>query len=224
MKQILIILPSRSRNDKIEGFYEFWRKNNDGYSEVLTCLDEDDPMLNKYKRHKDINYNVGPGKSFSDVCNRAFSKYSNYKYYYIMSDDHRIKSKGWETVFSKKISDSGGKGVAYGNDLMFGEKLSTAAFVSGNIFRALGFVTLPELIHMFTDAFWMEIGKGLNKLFYFPDIIIEHLHYSVNKSSVDSIYLSVNNKIVYNHDRRVFNKWKKQKMLQDIKRIVDYTE
>ncbi len=222
MKPILIILPSKGRPEKIEGFYETWRRTTNGLSEVVTFLDEDDPALRKYKKHKDITFDIGSGKSFSDACNRAFKKNPNYKYYFIVSDDHRLKSDNWEKRFTNIIEENGGKGVSFGDDLMYGNKIASAALVSGNIFRSLGFVTLPGLIHMYTDAFWTEIGRKLNKLFYFPDIIIEHLHFTVGKSPVDSIYLSVDNKIVYEHDKKVFNTWKREQMKNDIEKIKAY--
>lgn len=222
MKPILIVLPSKGRPEKIEGFYETWRKTTNGLSEVITFLDEDDPSLKKYKKHKDITLEIGSGRSFSDACNRAFNTHPNYKYYFIVSDDHRIRSKNWEKRFTNIIEENGGKGVSFGDDLMYGDKIASAALVSGNIFRALGFVTLPGLIHMYTDAFWTEVGRRLNKLFYFPDIIVEHLHFTVGKSPVDSIYLSVDNKIVYEHDKKVFNTWKRGKMKKDIEKIKAY--
>ncbi len=224
MEPILIVLPSKGRPDKIEGFYDTWRKTTDGYSEVLTVLDDDDPTLLRYKKHKDIRYYVGRGKSFSDACNRTFKKYPNYKYYYILSDDHRIRTSNWERRFTDIIEKNGGKGVSFGDDLMYGEKLASAALVSGNIFRALGFITLPGLIHMFTDNFWTEVGRSINKLFYFPNIIIEHMHFSVGKSPVDSWYMAVDNKVVYEHDRRVFNKWKREELRNDIDKIKNYRE
>jgi hypothetical protein len=221
MKPILIILPSKGRPDKIEGFYETWRKTTEGLSEVLVCLDEDDPTLKIYKKYKYLKFDIDQGKSFCDACNRAFKKFPNYKYYYMVSDDHRMRTK-WETEFIDKIEKNEGKGVCYGDDLVWSEKLGSAAFVSGNIFRSLGYITPPEMIHMFSDSFWKELGKQLKKLFYFPEIIIEHMHFTVGKSPVDSIYLSVDNKIVYNHDKKIFNNWKKYSMKKDIEKIKKY--
>lgn len=224
MKPILIVLPSKGRPEKIEGLYDSWRKTTDGKSEVIVALDDDDPMLKRYKRHKDIRFDVGKGKSFADACNRIFKKYSDYKYYFILSDDHRIRTKKWEILFTEAIEKNGGKGVSAGNDLIYGEKRPSSALVSGEIFRSLGFIALPGLIHMFTDNFWLEIGKHLGKFYYFPEIIIEHMHYSVGKSPVDAFYLAVDNKIVYQHDRKIFMDWKKSQMEIDIKKVKSYKE
>lgn len=224
MKPILIVLASKGRPEKIEGFYKSWRETTEGFSDVITCLDYDDPALNKYKKHKDINYDIGVGKTMNGTHNRVFFKYPFYKYYFIVSDDHRILTKYWESRFMEVIANNGGKGVAYGNDLMFGEKLSTSAFVSGNIFRALGFLALPGLYHMWVDNFWMELGRQLDKIFYFPDIFIEHLHFNVKKSLADESYLKVNNQRVYEHDKKVFVEWKKRRMLLDIAKILRYKD
>ena len=196
MKPILIVLPSKGRPEKIEDFYKAWRQTTEGYSELITCLDDDDPTLHKYKKHRDILYDIGYGKSMCGSLNRVFYKYPNYKYYFIVSDDHRIRTKYWESRFMEVVEKKEGKGVAYGNDLMYGEKLATAQFVSGNILRALGYLALPGLYHMFIDNFYTSLGRRLNKLFYFPDVFIEHMHFSVGKSRTDSWYLRVNNKKV----------------------------
>lgn len=224
MKPILIILASKGRPEKIEGLYKSWRETTEGYSEVLTCLDDDDPELSRYKHHKDISYDVCFGKTMCGTLNRVFYKYPNYKYYFIVSDDHRIRTKYWESRFMEKIEKNGGKGVCYGNDLMFGEKLATSVFVSGNIFRALGFLALPGLYHMWIDKYHMEVGKDLGGLFYFPEIFIEHMHFSVNKSSADKSYMKVNNKVVYEHDAKVFKKWERDQKTQDTLKIQNFRE
>ena len=219
MKPILVLLPSKERPQKIEGFYQTWRETTEGYSDVICCLDEDDLTINDYKRHKDILYDVGAGKTMCGTINRVFYKYPDYKYYFIVSDDHRIRTKYWETRLMEIIEKSGGTGVAYGNDLLYGKELSTSAFVSGNIFRCLGYIALPGLYHMWIDRFWMELGKGLGKLFYFPDIFIEHMHFTAKKSVVDSSYLKVNNKKVYAHDEAVFRNWQQVQETIDLKSI-----
>lgn len=224
MKPILIILPSKGRPEKIEGFYATWRETTQGLSELLVLLDEDDPELLKYKKHKDIIFDIERGKSFGDGCRRAFRKYPQYKYYYMVADDTRFRTKNWEKRFIDKIEENGGKGVCFGDDLIMGGKMGTSVFVSGNMFRAIGYILPKDLIHMFTDVFWNELGRQLGKFFYFPDIIAEHLHFSVGKSEVDSIYLSVDNKIVFNHDKKIFNDWKKNQMKKDIEKIKKYKD
>lgn len=224
MKQILIILPSKARPEKVEGFYRTWRQTTDGYSDVLTCLDDDDKMLKRYNRYPDIKYNTGKGGWVCDVYNRAYYKYPNYKYYYLVADDIRFRSTHWEKAFMTKLEKNGGKGICYGNDLMFMENLSTAPFISGKVIRALGYIALPGLWHMWVDKFWYEVGIGLNKLFYFPDLIMEHIHYKVGKSHADPQYLSFNTKKVYEHDKQVFLTWEKKGMEKDLLRIREYQD
>lgn len=221
-KPILIVLASRGRPEKIEGFYETWRKTTSGYSEVLTCLDNDDPTLFEYKKHKDITIDISKGCWLCEKYNKIFIRFNSYRYYYMVSDDHRIRTQNWEKTFMDKVEKSGGKGVCYGNDLMFGEKLPTAAFVSGNMLRPIGYIAIPGLIHMFVDKFFMELGKACGKLFYFPDVIVEHMHFTVGKSPIDPLYLRVNNKRIYEHDERIFLKWEKEQKQKDVNKIKAY--
>lgn len=224
MKPILVLLASKGRPKKIEGFYRTWRQTTSGLSEVLVCLDDNDPTLKEYIRHRDIHFDVGPGLSTCEKYNRVFQLYPNYKYYFIPGDDHRIRTKGWEKKFIKAIKENGGNGVAFGNDLLQGKKLATAPFVSGNIFRAIGYLAIPGLIHMFVDNFWTELGKKGPGLLYFDDIIIEHMHFSVGKSKEDKWYLAVNNKKVFKNDEVIFQKWRNTKLKYDLKKIQRYKD
>jgi hypothetical protein len=78
--------------------------------------------------------------------------------------------------------------IAYGNDLLQGELLSTSAVVDSRIIRTLGYMTPPVLFHYYADNFWFELGKELGTLTYFPDVIIEHMHHANNKSKYDDLY------------------------------------
>lgn len=224
MKKILIILPSKARPEKVEKFYSTWRQTTDGYSDIITCLDDDDVTIKQYKKYPDIMMSIGKGGSVCGVYNRAFELYPDYKYYYLVADDIRFRSTHWEEAFIEKLEKNGGKGICYGNDLMFMKELSTAPFISGNIVRALGHLALPGLWHMWVDRYWYEIGKGLNKLFYFPDLIMEHIHYKVGKSEADPLYLSFNTKKVYEHDKNIFLEWERNEKRKFLSKIKGYTD
>ena len=52
----------------------------------------------------------------------------------------------------------------------------------------------PEIKYLWADYFWLFIGKKMNSLHYFNDIIIEQRHYSTGKRKKDKISCEVDNR------------------------------
>jgi len=99
------------------------------------------------------------------------------------------------TIYNHFLSGaiaSKGYGLAYGNDLFQGKNLATAVMMSTNIIRSFGFMAPPKLVHLFMDNFWMLLGMDLDAIWYFDDVIIEHLHFLAGKSQVDAGYIENN--------------------------------
>jgi hypothetical protein len=215
---MLIILPSRNRAQKIEEAITCWRETRD-FADLLVCLDDDDPQLNDYKRHKDVIYDVGERIRLCPTVNRAIKDHPGYDYYGFIGDDHRFRTQGWDTQFRDVIEEHGGWGVAYGDDMLQGQKLATAAVLSANIVNTLGYMALPGTTHLFMDNFHMEIGQGIDRLFFIPHVVIEHMHYSVGKSESDDLYVEVNSDEMLSHDGMVFREWSQTKKAEDIAKL-----
>jgi len=79
-------------------------------------------------------------------------------------------------------------GVTYGDDLYQGERLPTAPFIPASVVLALGYYALPSCRHMFIDDAWGDLGRGLGRLTFLPDLVIEHLHPLAGKASRDPGY------------------------------------
>ena len=125
---------------------------------------------------------------------------------------------GWDDVFIKILNDSGG-GIAYGNDTIQKENMPTTSVISGDIVRALGWLQMPTLTHLYGDEVWKHIGNELKILHYVPEVIIEHNHWFKNKELIDDIYLKTNSTEMYNIDRIAFTEWKVKQSKTDIETI-----
>lgn len=124
-----------------------------------------------------------------------------------MGDDHLPQTQHWDFKVESELRRLK-TGVAYGDDLLQGQRLATAAFLTADIVQTLGYMAPPELYHLYVDDFWMYIGKQLNRLQYMPSVVIEHLHYLAGKAEVDETYKTVNASPLADHDRTEFAKWK----------------
>lgn len=102
-----------------------------------------------------------------------------------LGDDHLVRTEGWDERITEVLHVPG---IAYGNDLLQGEVLPTAPFISARIVTALGWYMLPSLTHMFVDDVWKAIGEDLKRLIYLPDVVIEHMHPGAGKAPNDAGY------------------------------------
>ena len=204
--KILVIVPSRSagsgRERNVERFIQHWMLFTEGLSDICVSLDEDDEHY--YDRYQGVIYTVNPNERLVPKLNRAAKRFADeYKYIAFFGDDHVIKSS-WEfemiTYFEKH-----GVGIAYGNDLLQGERLPTAVCMTSNIIKTLGYMIPTSLLHMYADNFWVDLGKTAECIQYFPDIIWEHLHPDNGKAVRDAQYAYAAN--VVNHDQIAYQSY-----------------
>jgi len=187
-----------------------WQETQSGYSDLLLVLDDDDKELKKYP--KNVLVRIGPRVGLSSGCNLGVKLYPDYKYYASAGDDHRFKTKGWDKMMIDKIKKEGGVGIAYGDDLLQGNRLPTAVVMSANIIEAMGYMIPPSLKHLRIDVAFRALGLRIQKLFYMPEIIIEHLHPAAKKAEWDEGYLRVNSTEMVSHDSKNYVIWAKEEL------------
>lgn len=194
MKQILVILPSRSgensdRSVNVQRFYDNWKSNSEGLSDICIALDEDDQ--HRYPRIQDdsVFYEVNPRIRMIPTLNLIASKYADqYKYLAFFGDDHVILTN-WESKFVSFFEENNNIGIAYGNDLLQGAKLPTAVCLTSTIVNKLGYMVPKVLVHMYADNFWIDLGRECGIIKYFEDVVFEHIHPDLGKADRDFQYV-----------------------------------
>jgi hypothetical protein len=203
-----MICPSRSRPQSAYEVIDTWEKTQSGFSDLIFYIDDDDVTAENYPKpgHPNIAIVKGPRKGITGSTNQAVVDFPDYGYYGFIGDDHRFRTVGWDKIFIDTIKEKGkGWGIAYGDDLYMREQLPTEAVISANIIKAMGFMVYPEFKHLYIDNFWKEMGIAIGRLFYIPEIVIEHMHYTMGKSIVDDLYKEVNDPKMYTVDRNTFH-------------------
>jgi len=217
-KELLVVVPTRERPHKITELIEAWRATTSGNSELLICLDDDD--AENYTIPDDVSLMTHARMRLGPWLNYATTSYKSenpIKYIGFMGDDHRPRTKNWDQLIIEPLESR--LGVSYGNDLLQGEALATAAFMNKEIVDKLGYFCTPGCIHLYLDNFWMTLGNGLQSLHYRPDVIIEHEHFSIGKSEKDALYEEVNSSEMYRHDEEKFNEYLKNQYRDDLKKL-----
>jgi hypothetical protein len=215
MNAVLLIVPTRSRPESSISFYNAFIQNSK-ITDLVFALDDDDEQ--NYPRLDKALYEINPrGRvGMNDKLNLVATKYANqYKYIAFLGDDHRIITNGWDKKLVESISNIK-NGIAYGNDLYQKENLPTAVLMDTNIIKTLGYMTPPEQQHLYLDNFWKDIGNKLGTLRYCPDVIIEHLHFSVGKSEEDSQYREINSIEMYEKDKASYDRYLDLQLNNDI--------
>jgi len=218
---ILVLCPSRGRPEKARELREsFDDTTTSGYADLLFITDEDDETRKEYPDLKTTIHRGRPGMvdALNEVAMRAVKVGRKYKYLGFVGDDHRFRTRGWDMAIFDNMERRGG-GFAYGNDLLQGENLPTAVFVSTEIVQQLGYFSPPKLAHLYVDDSWKYLGDGADCLYYFPDIIIEHMHPFNGKAEWDEGYRRVNDTGVISADRFAYEEWLRVDADKDVARV-----
>ncbi len=215
IKPNLILIPTRGRPQNavevLQAHKEFSCR-----SDLLFVVDTDDDALIDYRSAVGLEYIVeieNKTRGMGYPINAAAKKYANdYEFFTFIGDDHRFRTPDWDVALMRAIGSR--PGLAYGNDLLQGERLPTAVMMSAAIVRSLGGMVPPKMKHLYLDNFWKQLGEDLGNLAYLPQVIIEHCHPIAGKAEWDEGYRTVNDREVYSFDALMFDNYIKSEDYQ----------
>lgn len=213
---LLVIVPSRGRPQNLVEFGDAWFDTKAANVDLLVALDDDDPTAAAYPLVGHIY--VGPRIRLGPTLNKYATELADdYKVIGFMGDDHRPRTDGWDRQILDAAAEIG-SGVIYGNDLIQGPNLPTAAFITTDLIRTLGFMCPPGLVHLFLDNWWKKLGEN-TALRYLPDVVIEHLHPIAGKAEWDEGYREVNAGSQYESDRIAYETYLSGQWPADLAKI-----
>lgn len=196
---LLVIIPTRGRPQAVPEIVQAW-DDTGATADLLFAVDADDPELVAYKAHAAelkgdgrVRFVYGKRRRLCGTLNQQATKAApKYRFLAFMGDDHRPRpaDRPWDERFRECLS--GGPGIVYGNDLLQGEAMPTAVAMTSDIVRTLGFMAPDCLVHLCLDLVWLDYGRGMGRITYLDDVIIEHLHPAAGKAEVDQGYEEAN--------------------------------
>lgn len=216
--EMLVIVPSRNRPESVAEITQCLLDNS---LDVDICFGLDDDDTSTYEHVPGVIYETNPRLMMNGTLNLIANKYADsYKFLCFMGDDHRPRVHGWDKILSEPLKVK--PGFSYGNDLIQREFLPTAVVVSSEIVKSLGYMAPPILKHLYLDNFWLDLGKAIDSINYFDDVVIEHMHPLLEKSSVDNTYNE--SWVLVNHDKAMYEKYKESDFLNDVSKVMDIYE
>lgn len=234
MPKMLQVLMSRERPKRLASALRSFI-NTRTFAEVLVILDGDDPTIQESayevssiaEEHQGVvHLEVSPeaeglAKGFNRVC---CAKAPAYDVLGLAADDLEFKTNGWDKIFYDDLAAVNFFGVVYGDDKIQGQRLPTHPCFGSVIPKAIGRVCAPGLRHLYIDSGLASIGKALGHLSYIPEVVIEHLHYSVHPEFADQGYHQRNTKEMYRHDMREHRRWEREQLAHDVETIKRFKE
>lgn len=217
MSGLLTLVPTRNRLKNALELLDVWYDTTtDKDSGLLFIVGWDDPQFHDYQNKIPEEHLLNfPDRGLVKALNYAAPIYwDDYEALGFMGDDHRPRTSGWDSAYLDELRKLG-YGYVYGNDLHseYGEhRVPTQVAISSSIVKCLGFFGPPGFRHLFVDTTWGDMGRGLSRISYLPEVIIEHMHYTNNKAEEDDTYRLGNSPENFAHDKAEYERWKREDM------------
>lgn len=178
--------PSRGRPELAKRLVDTAQQTQDGETEFLFYLNDDDKKLEEYKDLlSEKHYTVGPNQSTCLSWNLMSEKASN-DIVMLMGDDVQVQTPGWDQLIADEFlryedrilmvvpSDGRNKGTKeHGNEttLWPDEPLPAAHFaVHKNWTNTLGYLAPPFFWHWHVDTYTQKVARKLNRCLYLPTV------------------------------------------------------
>ena len=193
INKICVIIPTRERLNKFRIFASTWKKTTEGKSVVVVGIDNDDHTYDELRKNKypEFIWEQKESKPCLSILNDLAVKYAKkYKYILFMEDDTNFNTL-WESRIIEKLEELGDNGIVWCNDLRVKEKLISLPIMNSSIINRLGYMLPPEFKAQCPDLYWTDLGNNLKTMYYFPDIITEHRHYSTGKTFKDETAIKI---------------------------------
>jgi|SRR5882757_189622 len=162
---------------------------NGGF-EFVFYVDSDDQESINFPLLTDHQRIIGDRIVLSEMWN-VCARHANGDIFMHCGDDIIFRSPGWvdivERVYNEAVPDK--IALVHGDDGLWGASFGTHCFVSRTWVDALGYLCPPYFSSDWNDTWLNELGNALNRRYYFPDIVTEHMHPVVGKAGWDETHL-----------------------------------
>lgn len=183
----------------------------------------DGPAYNlDWPAHWDIHNSLGH-LEMQRSLNALLKLYPNEPFYGILTDTHRPQTPQWAT----KMREAAGTGsivicntTKHRHNPRTGLRRVTTLAFGGDLIRAIGWVWLDRVTHLYGDDAWEDIGYALGIIRYLPDVIILALLKRDGEVPIDANHhRKWQGKSYMATDAAAFDAWKRDEFPALIKRL-----
>ena len=196
MTKISFLLPTRNRPLLVKRFLDGLVDNTTNLDsiEVVLYIDDDDTVSHNIEDNRlKLEKIIGPRVSMGRLNSACFEK-SEGDVIILANDDMVIQTPGWDQTIielHKKMTDE--VYLAYGNDLDMNQTLCPFPIMPRKACEILAIPFPAEYAGGYIDYHILDIFKrlekmGFDRIFYYDNLVFEHLHYQTGKSKLDATY------------------------------------
>ena len=226
--------PSRGRPELAKRLVDTATSTQQGKTEFLFYLNDDDPALEKYKDLLDEkHYTVGKNQSTCYSWNQMADK-AKHDVVMLMGDDVQIQTQNWDSIIVNEFnryqdrilmvvpSDGRMKGtLRYEIDeprLWPDEPLPAAHFaVHKNWIKTLGYLAPPFFWHWHVDSYTQKVARKLGRCLYLPTVTFKAKKFFDETGKQVRTHLNINNR-----DNFVWDKVRDRHLNADVNALQDF--
>jgi hypothetical protein len=221
MKPMITLVPTRGRPMNAAQLLSAHEELSTA-SDLLFVIDANDPEHDQY--HFEVgaercmtieNTSRGMAYPINKAAN-AIVKQDKYDFFAFLGDDHRPRTAGWDQILIQAMQKR--PSMAYGNDLLQGQRLPTMITMTSDIVKALGGMVPPKMKHLYLDNFWKKLGEDLEALTYIDAVVVEHMHPIAGKAEWDEGYKEVNAQEIYSFDALAYQNYIQSEAYEALKK------
>jgi hypothetical protein len=195
--RILFKFPIRERKVKffqtLDLYYNLIGNKND-FSFLIT-IDADDKMLNnpsvlqELKEYPKLIFAVTDCHSKIEAVNYGINEH-DWDILVVVSDDMIPKVKGFDNIIRDKMAElyPDLDGALWFNDGNQEDRCNTLQIMGRKYYDRFGYVYHPSYLSLRCDVEYQDIAKRLNRITYFPEVIIRHEHADFGIIPYDKLY------------------------------------
>jgi len=217
--ELTMYVPTKGRPENALRLQDAFDKTTTAISRIVFINSDNDQELDRYHGLENTVLVSPAVPGFVNPLNLGFKQDSNNVYSYavgFMGDDHLPRTRGWDERFLEALKIPG---FVYGNDKFQESKIPTQVAMTSDIPRTLGFMTLPQLSHLYADNWWLAVGEALGRITYLDDVVIEHMHPAAGKASNDKGYEFSSSFSLDLQDRSIYYSYLNSGLDTDVKKI-----
>lgn len=186
--KISLIHPSRSRPHKSFNTTSKWLSNATGENEIelIVSLDDSDPSLDEYAilYKQNILHLICSNNNSSVAAVNNGAKYATGDILIVISDDTDCPHH-WDKIILNAVSDRQDFVLKVYDGIQ--KYICTMPVMDRKYYERYGYIYHPEYLHLFCDTEFTHVADVTNKMIWRNDILFQHMHYSVRKSTKDHI-------------------------------------
>lgn len=189
---ISILCPTRKRKSGFQRMVASARCTSKCPLEFVVAVDDGDVETKKYVDELTTGFDfsvkvvvVESGTIYGDLHNICASN-ATHDILMGAADDIVFRTYGWDEIVLSKFEMLADKiAYVYPNDGHHGEKLGTHGFFHKRWFEILGHLCPPIFSVDYSDNYIMDVANGIGRAFYLHTVLVEHMHWTFNKSVFD---------------------------------------